>query len=285
MKLIIISGLSGSGKTVALHTLEDEGYYCVDNLTLSLLPSFINQIVDEQFKAYDLVAIGIDARSGSQDLDSFSDIIKSIKSSFVDIEVVFFQAEKNTLIKRFSDTRRKHPLTRNGAPLAEAIDMETSQLHPISSTADLTIDTTDTNIHQLRELIKQRILKRPKNELSLLIQSFGFKNSVPADSDFVFDVRCLPNPHWEQRLRPLTGQDPEVQHFLHDKEDVIIMLDQITEFMEYWIPKFAQQNRYYLTISVGCTGGQHRSVYMAEQLLKRLQNVYSNISLRHREIG
>jgi len=285
MKLIIISGLSGSGKTVALHTLEDEGYYCVDNLTLSLLPSFINQIVEDEFKAYDLVAIGIDARSGSQDLDSFSDIIKSIKSSVVDIEVVFFQAEKNTLIKRFSDTRRKHPLTRNGAPLAEAIDMETSLLHPISSTADLTIDTTDTNIHQLRELIKQRILKRPKNELSLLIQSFGFKNSVPADSDFVFDVRCLPNPHWEQRLRPLTGQDPEVQHFLHDKEDVIIMLDQITEFMEYWIPKFAQQNRYYLTISVGCTGGQHRSVYMAEQLLKRLQNVYSNISLRHREIG
>ncbi len=284
MKLIIISGLSGSGKTVALHTLEDEGYYCVDNLTLSLLPSFIEQIVEHEFKAYDLVAIGIDARSGSQHLDSFSDIIKNLKTSHINIEVVFFQAEKNTLIKRFSDTRRKHPLTRSGAPLAEAIDIETSLLQPISTTADLIIDTTNTNIHQLRELIKQRILNRPKNELSLLIQSFGFKNSVPADSDFVFDVRCLPNPHWEQRLRPLTGQDPEVQKFLQDKEDVISMLDQITQFMEYWIPKFAEQNRYYLTISVGCTGGQHRSVYIAEQLIKRLQNSYNNISLRHREV-
>ena len=284
MKLIIISGLSGSGKTVALHTLEDEGYYCVDNLTLSLLPSFIEQIVEHEFKAYDLVAIGIDARSGSQHLDSFSDIIKNLKTSHINIEVVFFQAEKNTLIKRFSDTRRKHPLTRSGAPLAEAIDIETSLLQPISTTADLIIDTTNTNIHQLRELIKQRILNRPKNELSLLIQSFGFKNSVPADSDFVFDVRCLPNPHWEQRLRPLTGQDPEVQKFLQDKEDVISMLDQITQFMEYWIPKFAEQNRYYLTISVGCTGGQHRSVYIAEQLIKRLQNSYNNISLRHRVV-
>lgn len=284
MKLIIISGLSGSGKTVALHTLEDEGYYCVDNLTLSLLPSFIEQIVEHDFKAYDLVAIGIDARSGSQDLDSFSDIINNLKTSHINIEVVFFQAEKNTLIKRFSDTRRKHPLTRSGAPLAEAIDIEASLLQPISTTADLIIDTTNTNIHQLRELIKQRILNRPKNELSLLIQSFGFKNSVPADSDFVFDVRCLPNPHWEPRLRPLTGQDPEVQKFLQDKEDVIAMLDQITQFMEYWIPKFAEQNRYYLTISVGCTGGQHRSVYIAEQLIKRLQNSYNNISLRHREV-
>lgn len=284
MKLIIISGLSGSGKTVALHTLEDESYYCVDNLTLSLLPSFINQIIEHEYKAYDLVAIGIDARSGSQDLDSFSAIINSIKSSRIDIEVVFFQAEKNTLIRRFSDTRRKHPLTRNGAPLAEAIDIEISLLQSISTAADLIIDTTTTNIHQLRELIKQRILKRPENELSLLIQSFGFKNSVPSDSDFVFDVRCLPNPHWDENLRPLTGQDPEVQQFLQDKEDVITMLNQISQFMEYWIPKFAEQNRYYLTISVGCTGGQHRSVYIAEQLLQRLQQNYSNLSLRHREI-
>lgn len=284
MKLIIISGLSGSGKTVALHTLEDEGYYCVDNLTLSLLPSFIDQIVEHDFKAYDQVAIGIDARGDSQNLDSFSDIINTLKSASIDIEVVFFQAEKNTLIKRFSDTRRKHPLTRNGIPLAEAIDIEASLLHPISTAADLNIDTTNTNIHQLRELIKQRILNRPENELSLLIQSFGFKNSVPAVSDFVFDVRCLPNPHWDKSLRPLSGQDPEVQHFLQDKQDVITMLDQITQFMEYWIPKFAEQNRYYLTISVGCTGGQHRSVYIAEQLLKRLQQNYSNLSLRHREM-
>lgn len=284
MKLIIISGLSGSGKTVALHTLEDEGFYCVDNLPLGLLPSFTDGLYNHELNLYDKVAVGIDVRSGSKNMDHFNEILKTVNASGIDVEVIFFQSDTNTLIKRFNDTRRRHPLTRNGTPLAEAIDVEQTLLAPISINADLTVDTTHTNIHQLRSLIKERVLTRPAAELSVLFQSFGFKHNVPTDSDFVFDVRCLPNPHWETRLRPLTGLDPDVISFLQEQPDVNDMFKQISEFLTSWVPKFAEQNRYYLTISIGCTGGQHRSVYMAERLCKYFQNLYPNISLRHREI-
>lgn len=284
MKLVIISGLSGSGKTVALHTLEDEGFYCVDNLPLGLLPGFADQIISHKMNIYDQVAVGIDARSGVNDLRRFNEIIKSVKNTGTEVETIFFQADINELIKRFSDTRRRHPLTKKGIPLAEAIDIERNLLSPVALEADLCIDTTHTNVHQLRDLIKDRILKRPEGKLSILFQSFGFKHNTPTDSDFVFDVRCLPNPHWEPKLRPLTGQDPEVQDFLKDQQDVLDMLKHISNFMEFWIPHFTKQNRYYLTISIGCTGGQHRSVYIAEQLCKYFQDKYSNVSLRHREL-
>jgi len=284
MKLIIISGLSGSGKTVALHTLEDEGFYCVDNLPLGLLADFTKQITNRQVQIYDQIAVGIDARSGASDLKQFSQIIQNIKSAAIDLEVIYFQADINELIKRFSDTRRRHPLTRKGIPLAEAIDIERNLLSPVAQHADLSLDTTHTNVHQLRSLIKNRVIARPSQELSILIQSFGFKYSLPSDSDFVFDVRCLPNPHWEPLLRPLTGQDIEVQNFLKDQQDVIDMFTQIKGMMAFWIPKFAEQNRYYLTISIGCTGGQHRSVYIAEQLNKHFCSLLSGVSLRHREM-
>ena len=284
MKLIIISGLSGSGKTVALHTLEDEGFYCVDNLPLGLLPGFTEQLTSQQLQIYDQIAVGIDARSGANDLRRFSQIINTLKKTDIEIEVVYFQADIKELIKRFSDTRRRHPLTRKGMPLAEAIDIERNLLSPVAHDADLCLDTTNTNVHQLRAIIKERIISRPNHGLSILIQSFGFKHSVPTDSDFVFDVRCLPNPHWEPRLRPLTGQDPEVQAFFKDQEDVIDMYSHIRNFLEYWIPKFAEQNRYYLTASIGCTGGQHRSVYIAELLNKYLSEKFPSVSLRHREM-
>ena len=284
MKLVIISGLSGSGKTVALHTLEDEGFYCVDNLPLGLLPGFTEQIMSHQMNIYDEVAVGIDARSGVDALRRFNEIITTVKNSGVELETIYFQADINELIKRFSDTRRKHPLTKKGIPLAEAIDIERNLLSPVTIEADLCIDTTHTNVHQLRALIKERILHRSVGELSVLFQSFGFKHSVPTDSDFVFDVRCLPNPHWEAKLRPLTGQDPEVQDFLKDQQEVIDMISQISNFMEFWIPEFAKQNRYYLTVSIGCTGGQHRSVYVAEMLRDYFLNTYKNVSLRHREM-
>ncbi len=284
MKLIIISGLSGSGKTVALHTLEDEGFYCVDNLPLGLLPGFTEQIMSHQMNIYDEVAVGIDARSGVDALRRFNEIIKTVKDSGVELETIYFQADINELIKRFSDTRRKHPLTKKGIPLAEAIDIERNLLSTVTVEADLCIDTTHTNVHQLRALVKERILRRSEGELSVLFQSFGFKHSVPTDSDFVFDVRCLPNPHWEPRLRPLTGQAPEVQNFLKDQQEVIDMISQISSFMEFWIPEFAKQNRYYLTISIGCTGGQHRSVYVTEMLRDYFLNKYTNVSLRHREM-
>lgn len=284
MKLVIISGLSGSGKTVALHTLEDEGFYCVDNLPLGLLPAFIEQLSSRQMQIYDQVAVGVDARSGASDLKRFGDIIGQMKNDKIDIEVVYFETAVNELIKRFSDTRRRHPLTRKGIPLAEAIDIERNLLSPIALTADLCLDTTHTNVHQLRALIKKRIISRPPQQLSILFQSFGFKHSTPTDSDFVFDVRCLPNPHWEPSLRPLTGQDPEVQAFLKQQDDVIDMFSHIRNFLEYWIPKFAEQNRYYLTVSIGCTGGQHRSVYIAELLNNYFRGKFDNVSLRHREM-
>ncbi len=282
MKLIIISGLSGSGKTVALHTLEDEGFYCVDNFPLGLLADFMAHINDQRIQIYEEVAVGIDARSHTKDLKNFKQIVHSIKD--IEIEVIYFQAEINELIKRFSDTRRRHPLTRKGIPLAEAIDIERNLLLPISQDADLCLDTSRINVHQLRSLIKDRVVSRASQELSILIQSFGFKHNTPADSDFVFDVRCLPNPHWEPKLRPLTGQDPDVQAFFKTQQDVSDMFNHIKTFMEYWIPKFAEQNRYYLTISIGCTGGQHRSVYIAEQLNDYFRNKFSGVSLRHREM-
>ncbi len=284
MKLIIISGLSGSGKSVALHTLEDEGFYCVDNLPLGLLPDLAKQLTSRQMQIYDQVAVGIDARSGAEDLNRFNDIIRATKTDTIDIEVIYFEAAINELIKRFSDTRRRHPLTRKGIPLAEAIDIERNLLSAIALEADLCLDTTHTNVHQLRAIIKQRIISRPNKQLSILIQSFGFKHSVPTDSDFVFDVRCLPNPHWEPQLRPLTGQDPEVQAFFKDQDDVVDMFSHIRNFLEYWIPKFAEQNRYYLTVSIGCTGRQHRSVYIAELLNTYFQGKFENVSLRHREM-
>lgn len=284
MHLVIISGLSGSGKTVALHTLEDEDYYCVDNLPLGLLPEFVNRIMNRSLQPYEHIGVGIDARSDSKDLRQFAEIIKPLREQDIDIEIIYLQADLPTLIKRFSDTRRKHPLTRKGLPLAEAIEVERNLLGDIAAQSDLYIDTTYTNIYQLRDQIKEQVIKREQKGLSVLFQSFGFKHGTPADSDFVFDVRCLPNPHWEPKLRPLTGLDEEVISFLQDSKDVEEMLEYIRSFLQSWIPRFEQQNRYYLTISIGCTGGQHRSVYISEQLCDDFRDKIEHVSIRHREL-
>ena len=284
MHLVIISGLSGSGKTVALNTLEDEDYYCVDNLPLGLLPEFVHRIMERTIQPYEHIGIGIDARSDSSDLRRFVDIIKPLREQDIDIEIIYLQADLPTLIKRFSDTRRKHPLTKKGLPLAEAIEVERNLLGDIAEHADLYIDTTYTNIYQLRDQIKEQVIKREQKGLSVLFQSFGFKHGTPTDSDFVFDVRCLPNPHWEPKLRPLTGLDREVVDFLQESDDVEDMLEYIRGFLNNWIPKFEQQNRCYLTISIGCTGGQHRSVYITEQLCDDFRDRIDHVSLRHREL-
>lgn len=284
MKLVIISGLSGSGKTVALHTLEDEDYYCVDNLPLGLLPDFIDRIINRTIQPYENIAVGIDARSDSEDLRRFNEIINQLRKKDLELEVIYLQADLPTLIKRFSDTRRKHPLSTKGLPLSEAIEVERSLLSDVVSESDLIIDTTYTNIHQLRDFIKERVIKHGETGLSLLFQSFGFKHGTPTDSDFVFDVRCLPNPHWEPTLRPKTGLDIEVVEFLQAEEEVNDMLKQISGLLQYWIPKFEQQNRYYLTVSIGCTGGQHRSVFIAQQMYDNFRDIIQNVSIRHREI-
>ena len=284
MKLVIISGLSGSGKTVALHTLEDEDFYCVDNLPLGLLPDFVQRVMNRTIQPYENIAVGIDARSESHDLRRFSEIITPLRSLDIDIKIIYLQAELSTLIKRFSDTRRRHPLTRKGLPLTEAIEVEQNLLSDIVAESDLYIDTTYRNIHQLRSLIKERVVDLKKNGLSLLFQSFGFKHGTPTDSDFVFDVRCLPNPYWETRLRPLTGCDIEVIEYLKESGEVEQMLQQIRGFLHNWIPKFEQQNRPYLTVSIGCTGGQHRSVYIAERLCEDFAEKLDSVSIRHREL-
>jgi UPF0042 nucleotide-binding protein len=284
MKLIIVSGLSGSGKTVALHTMEDEEYYCVDNLPLGLLPDLTDQLLNRSTQPYNHVAVGIDARSETSDLHRFAEIIQPLKHKDIDVEIIFLQADLPTLIKRFSDTRRKHPLSRKGLPLSEALDVERTLLSEVAQEADITIDTTYINVHQLRGLIKSQVLQRKSNSLAILFQSFGFKHGAPTDSDFVFDIRCLPNPHWEPKLRHLTGLDKEVIDYLEKQEDVHKMFTDISRFLQTWITKFEQQNRYYLTVSIGCTGGQHRSVYMAEQLHKTFLVKTGTTSIRHREL-
>ena len=288
MKLIIISGLSGSGKTVALHTLEDEGYYCIDNLPLGLLPQLIDGITSRRIQLYEDIAVGIDARSNAQDLHEFNAIVKQIQQGSaqpkIEIEIVYIQADLDTLIKRFSDTRRKHPLTKKGLALAEAIEVERNLLKDVATSADLYIDTTYTNVNELRRYITERVVKRQQANLSLLFQSFGFKNGAPTDSDFVFDVRCLPNPHWQPKLRDLTGQSPEVIAFLQPQKDVQQMLDHIKNYLNFVIPKFEKQNRYYLTVSIGCTGGQHRSVYITETLHNDFKHRLEHVSMQHREL-
>ena len=284
MKLVIVSGLSGSGKTVALHTLEDAGYFCVDNLPISLLGNFIDTTVFEKPPLYDLIAVAIDARSGIDNMDRFEEVVRQIKSLKIKTEILFLTADTKKLVSRFSETRRKHPLSRRGLPLVEAIHQEQKLLQNIFANADLIIDTTSLNIHQLRRGIVNRLLPDSGTELAILVQSFGFKHGLPNDTDFVFDLRCLPNPHWENHLRNLTGRDQAVVDYLESYPEVIAMYDSLIHFFKTWVPGFEQENRSYMTISLGCTGGQHRSVHMVEKLTKALQHTNYNASAHHRDM-
>ncbi len=286
MKLIIVTGLSGSGKSITLHTLEDMGYYCVDNLPVFMLESFGRELAQSEDDAYQLTAIGIDARNRSDCLLKAPAVVQDLRKRGIDCEILFLEAQDETLLKRFSETRRKHPLTAADVPLAEAVELERTLLEPLLSHADLKVDTTHTNIHELRSIIRQRLAsdsKAPK-VMSILFQSFGHKHGVPKDADFVYDVRCLPNPHWIAELRPYTGCDQPVVDFLGQDKQVQKMLEHIIQFLQAWIPAFEEDGRSYLTVAIGCTGGQHRSVYLAEQLAKHFQSQGRNILLRHREL-
>ena len=262
MKLVIVSGLSGSGKTVALRTLEDAGYYCIDNLPLGMLSELIDNMIDSAAEPYDLMAIAIDARSGVDSSDRFDEIMRRVSRHPLQLDVLFLSCSTSRLLKRFSETRRKHPLSRQGLPLADAIQQEKKLLEDIHANADLAIDSTDFNVHELRQMIIDRLLSQTASEMGILIQSFGFKNGVPADTDFIFDVRCLPNPHWEKELKPLTGCDRAVVKYLENYPEVEAMFTSIYGFLVDWIPRFEKENRSYMTISIGCTGGKHRSVYL-----------------------
>ena len=284
MKLIIVSGLSGSGKTIALHTLEDAGYFCVDNLPITLLPSFIDTMLEAKPATYDFVAVAIDARSGVDDINYFDKIIKQAREQTDFVEILFLTSDIKKLITRFSETRRKHPLSRQGIPLIDAIKLEQSLLRNIYSKADLVIDTSKFSVHQLRQMIIKRLIPNNSSELAIMVQSFGFKHGLPTDTDFVFDVRCLPNPHWESHLKDLNGRDAPIIEYLESFPEVISMFDSIFSFLTTWIPCFEKENRSYMTISLGCTGGQHRSVFLADKLALSLKNKKYNSTVRHREL-
>ncbi len=283
MKLIIVSGLSGSGKSVALHTLEDLGYYCIDNLPAGLLSALALEL-RLAAKPVEKIAIGIDARNLPQSLQQFNEILDQLKAQGISNEILFITCDPPTLIKRFSETRRRHPLSNENVSLAEAIDLERQLLEPIARRADLFIDTSQTTIHQLRDLVHQRVERREESRLSLMFESFGFKHGIPSDADFVFDVRCLPNPHWQPELRALTGRDEAVAQYLDSEAQVTAMVENLTGFLDTWIPAFEADNRSYLTVAIGCTGGQHRSVYLAEKLARHFEGRYPNITTRHREL-
>lgn len=284
MNIVIISGLSGSGKSVALHALEDMDFYCIDNLPIGLLSAFAHDFHDQNPTSNSKVAAGIDARNRSDQLEHFPEIISGLRERGINCKILFLQADDVTLLKRFSETRRKHPLSNSRTPLADAIERERGLLAPIAANADLFIDTSRTNVHQLRELVMESIGKTHSKGFSLLLRSFGYKHGIPADADFVFDARCLPNPHWQPDLRSRTGLDKQVAEYLESQPVVAEYLEQIEQFLTRWIPQFKADNRSYLSIAIGCTGGQHRSVYLVERLAARLDKSLGELVTRHREL-
>lgn len=283
MKLIIISGRSGSGKSTVLHILEDRGFYCIDNLPASLLPSLADRLLtDSALKSK--IAVSIDARNIPTDLLDVPRIVEELKSKGFLVDIIFLDANSQTLLRRFSESRRKHPLSSDKVGLREAIDKETELLEAISLMASLNIDTSAMSLHELRDAIKSRIVEQSDVGLALSFQSFGFKNGVPVDADIVYDVRCLPNPYWETPLRALTGLDRKVADYLDSQQEVQHMLADIKDFLQRWLPRFEENNRSYITIALGCTGGQHRSVYLCEKLGQYFRGHMKNVQVRHREL-
>lgn len=283
MRLIIVSGLSGSGKSVALHLLEDVGFYCIDNLPAALLDSVVSQMAASNNPIYEKLAIGVDARSGAAELESLPELVRRFRDTGMRCEVIFLHADEDSLLKRYAESRRPHPLSAKGASLRDAIAEERELLSPVVAVAELIIDTSQTSVYQLRDAVRGRIGMHAEPGLSILIQSFGFKHGLPLDADFIFDLRCLPNPYWELGLRPLTGRDPQVVAYLEAQDTVQQMYRDIVGFLQHWIPRYAD-NRNYLTVGLGCTGGQHRSVYMADRLAAELAREHRQVLIRHNEL-
>lgn len=280
MDLVIITGRSGSGKSVAIKALEDLGFYCVDNLPINLVFHLIQDLKNN----YDRIAVGIDARNLPKDIAYLKNILSQINQDLTSLHIIYLDADEKTLLQRFSETRRRHPLTHVHYSLLEAIKKEHVLLSPIAALADLSIDTSQLTTHQLRILLRDRLAKNEPTQLNILIQSFGFKHGLPPDADFIFDCRFLPNPYWDSQLRQLTGLDQPVTDFLQSQQTVQQYLQDMVEFLNRWIPLFQAENRSYLTICCGCTGGIHRSVYLAKKLSEILKDHFDNVQLRHREL-
>lgn len=279
MKLIVISGRSGSGKSVVLRALEDLGYYCVDNLPVSMLPTLTHAVVND----YDQIAVSIDVRNLPKDPDLLAENLEFLPNK-TDLTIIYLDASDDVLIKRYSETRRLHPLSKNNISLADAIIKERELLVPIYERADLHVDTDKLSIHQLAELVRERILGKKSSRLVLVFESFGFKNGIPKDADYVFDVRFLPNPHWIPELKPYTGKDTPVAQYLTSQPIVNKVIWQVQNLIETWLPHLERNNRSYVTVAIGCTGGQHRSVFIAETLSRYFAVAHPDVQTRHRDL-
>ncbi len=284
-ELIVISGMSGSGKTIALRTLEDLDFYCVDNLPIDMLKQFVKHICQNP-DDYHRVCVGIDIRNSEEALKELPDIVANIDSSLIKSKVIFLNSNDETLLKRYSETRRSHPLSnsKHNYSLSQAIAQERVLLEPIANLADLLVDTSRTTAPQLRDKIWRQVSGSSNGKVSLLLQSFAFKRGVPYDADFVFDARCLPNPFWEKSLREYCGKDQPIKDYLDSKEMAVEFYDDIAGLVKKWIPSFEEHDRSYLTIAIGCTGGKHRSVYLTEKLFNDLSQSRKNILVQHREL-
>lgn len=278
MRLIVVSGYSGAGKSVALRVLEDLGYYCVDNLPVDMLEAFVQSVQSSKQN----VAVSIDIRNLPAEPNSVEDVLTKLKQGS-DVSVLFLDANKDTLLKRYSETRRIHPLTLSleNTSLEQAIEKERCILSPLKENADLVIDSSHQSLHDLSETVRMRIEGRERKDLVMVFQSFGFKYGLPSDADYVFDVRFLPNPHWEPDLRPLTGLDAPIKSFLESHQDVMELKQQIQKFIENWLPLLEKNNRSYLTVAIGCTGGKHRSVYLTQQIGEYFAEMGHQVQIRH----
>ena len=279
MEIIIISGRSGAGKSVALRALEDMGYYCVDNLPLDLLP----QLADILAKTQSAVAISLDIRNLPDSTHSLNQILNDIQQQYA-TKIIFLDYDRSTLIRRYSDSRRLHPLSSKDLSLEAAIDAEYQQLELLVQHANLIIDTTHISTHTLAERLREFLRGNTDKELKIIVESFGFKYGIPLDADYVFDVRFLPNPHWDPALRPMTGLDAPVADFLNSHTEVNEFIYLTRNYIETWLPMLEKNNRSYLTIAIGCTGGKHRSVYIAQQIGEYFQAKGKNVQIQHKSL-
>jgi len=280
--LVLVSGLSGGGKTTALHALEDLGYNCVDNLPAALLPEFARHLMSDPV-LYSRVSLGIDARARGPELQSIPDWLDQLTASGLPNQLLFLTANTGAIIKRFSETRRRHPLTQDRHALPEAIEREKTLLRPLQVRADWVIDTSDINIHQLRRQV-WNCIDAEEQPMTIVLESFAFKRGVPQDVDFLFDARHLPNPYWKEELRNLSGLNAVVRQWLEQDESVEIFFNDILGLLQRWLPEIRKSPRSYVTIGIGCTGGLHRSVYLADRLTTSLRKQFSPVVLHHREI-
>ncbi|WP_114634037.1 RNase adapter RapZ [Vibrio splendidus] len=280
MRLIVVSGQSGAGKSVALRVLEDLGYYCVDNLPVNLLSDFVESVREINQN----VAVSIDIRNLPKEPQLVTETLEQLEAATdIDVNVLFLDASKQTLLKRYSETRRIHPLSigQEKLSLEQAIDLEKTLLTPLAEQASIVIDSSDCNLYELSEKVRFKVEGKEKQELIIVFQSFGFKYGLPSDADYVFDVRFLPNPHWEPALRPLTGLDAPIHSFLEKHSEVLELKQQIQGFVKQWLPMLEKNNRSYLTVAIGCTGGKHRSVYLTQKIGEYFEQLGHQVQIRH----